>query len=112
MFPDEEKEFVFSFFSEKNGVFSEDLGLVTSPPIKSSNLIVHLNGMCLDIQDKYSQSINSLEADMEKIFNRTMIEEMVLDLVTTIKQSDPPLPDMSDPNIFRFYFMLNNKEYK
>lgn len=112
LFPDEERTFTFSFFSEKNGVFSEDWILVTSPPIKTANLVIHLNGMCLELKDKYSDPIAVLDEGIERRSAKTMIHEMVLDLVSTIKETDPPLPDMNDPEVFKFYFLMHNKEYK
>ena len=35
-----------------------DWVLNPSPPIKNSNLIIHLNGMCLLLVDKYSEDIS------------------------------------------------------
>ena len=45
IYPEEEKEFTFSFFSEKNGVFSEEWGLITTPPLPDCDLNLHLNGV-------------------------------------------------------------------
>lgn len=68
--------------------------------------------MCLYTVDNYSQNILTLEKTIDKHSNKTFIKEMVVDLIAKIKPDSPPLPDMSDPKIFRFYFMMNNKEYK
>lgn len=103
---------MFSFFSEKNGVFNEDWVLVTSPPIKSVNLNLHLNGMCYLVKEKYSQPIGLLDNSLHKSAIKTAINEMVVDLISSIREEAPPLPDMSDPNVFKFYFTLYNKEYK
>jgi hypothetical protein len=93
-------------------VFSEDWILVTSPPIKNLNLVVHLNGMCLSIIDRLSEAIKVIDETFEKKSINTIIHEMILDLVDSIRPTDPPLPDMSDPKVFKFYFILNNREYK
>ncbi len=103
---------MFSFFSEKNGVFSEDWMLNTSPPIKNAKLVIHLNGMCLLVHDKYSNSISELETNLSSNAIKTAMREYVVDLIDSIKETQPPLPDMENPRIFKFYFELFNKEYK
>jgi len=103
---------VFSFFSEKNGVFSEDWVLNTSPPIKNANLVIHLNGMCLLLVDKYSEEISELENTLSSNAIKTAMREYVFDLIDNIKENEPPLPDMEKPKIFKFYFEMHNKEYK
>lgn len=112
IFPDEEKSFVFSYFSEKNGVFSEDWILATSPPLKNCNLSLHLNGMTHLYIDTYSKAIEDLNSEISKEGIKTRINEVVLDLVETIKESTPPLPDMKDPEVFKYYFNHYNKERK
>lgn len=112
LFPDEEKTFVFSFFAEKNGVFSEDWILTTSPPLKSSNLIIHLNGMCLLLQDQYSGAVGELDSKLHAGAVETMVNELVLDLIGTIKEDEPARPDLNDRDTFQFYFELLNKQYK
>jgi hypothetical protein len=111
LFPNEEKEFTFSFFSEKNGNFSEDWFLATSPPLRNE-LSIHLNGMCLLLIDQYSEKITSLEDKIYKNSAKTYIKEMVSDLIASIKEDEPALPNMSDNKIFKFYFELYNKEYR
>ena len=76
------------------------------------NLEIHLNGMCLYTVDNYTDNIHLFEQSIEKQARKTFIKELVIDLVATIKPDTPPLPDMSDPMIFKFYFLMNNKEYK
>jgi hypothetical protein len=68
--------------------------------------------MCLHIEDKYSDTITKLDNHLDRKSNKTMIQEMLLDLISTIKEREPELPNMKDPNIFKFYFLMNNKEYK
>lgn len=69
--------------------------------------------MCLQIVDKYTDSIEQLEKNIERNAIKTWInEKLVLDLIATIKEDEPPLPNISDPNVFRFYFLNLNKEYK
>lgn len=103
---------MFSFFSEKNGVFSEDWILNTSPPIKNANLVIHLNGISLLLTEKYSYSISQLESSLSSNAIKTAMREYVLDLIDKIKEDEPPLPEMEDPKIFKFYFEKYNKEYK
>jgi hypothetical protein len=93
-------------------MFSEDWILVTSPPIKNANLIIHLNGMCLHIEDNYSEHIYNLEQNLAANAAVTFIKEYILDLISTIKEDEPLLPDMEDISVFKFYFNLNNKDYK
>lgn len=112
MFPNEEKEFIFSFYSEKNGTFGEDWTLVTSPPLKGCNLTIHLSGLCLLKVDKYSNSINEINNKINNKAIKTMINEIIVDLVYSIKPDLPALPDMNDEDVFKFYFELLNKEYK
>ena len=68
--------------------------------------------MCLQIIDKYSDPIKGLETKISKTSFKTTIHEFVLDLIRKIKEDDPPLPDMDDEEVFKFYFMKNNKDYK
>jgi hypothetical protein len=112
LFPNEEKEFTFSFFSEKNGLFAEDWILITSPPLKSSNLVIHLTGMCLQLLDKYSETIRELDNKLNRSSFKTIVYELVLDLISKIKEDDPPLPDMKDEEVFKFYFQLHNNDFK
>jgi len=68
--------------------------------------------MCLQIVDKYSDSIKNLENKVSKTSFKTAIHEYVLDLISKIKEDDPPLPNMDDEEVFKFYFELYNKDYK
>ncbi len=111
IFPDEEREFTFSFFSEKNGVFSEEWTLVTTPPLKDCNLNIHLNGLVHKYEDLYSENINNLNKKIYNNANNTKINEFVLDLIDTIKEETPPKPNMYNDKIFSYYFQLYNKEY-
>jgi hypothetical protein len=111
IFPDEEKKFTFSFFSEKNGMFSEDWILKTTPPLKNCNLNLHLNGMVHLYVDKYSENIKKLNDDINKSSNVTKINEFVLDLIDNVKENEPEVPNMNDQKIFKFYYEYYNKEY-
>ena len=111
IFPDEEKSFTFSFFSEKNGLFCEDWILATTPPLKNCDLNLKLNGKVHLYIDKYSEGIKDLEKNIEKQSVITSINEFVLDTIETVKPEDPPLPDMTNEKIFKFYFEFFNKEY-
>ena len=111
IFPDEEKTFTFCFFSEKNGQFSEDWILATSPPLHNCNLRLHLNGMVHKYVDLYSEKINELDNMISKRGINTAINECVLDLIESIKEDAPPLPDMRQEKVFKFYYEHYNKEY-
>ena len=109
IYPDEEREFTFSFFSEKNGVFSEEWILVTTPPLKDCNLTIHLNGLVHKYEDLYSDNIDVLDKKIDKNANNTKINEFVLDLIDTIKEQTPLKPNMFNDKIFRYYYQLYNK---
>jgi hypothetical protein len=112
IFPDEEKHFTFSFFSEKNGMFSEDWILKTTPPLKNCNLNLHLNGMVHLYVDNYSDKIHELNDDINKKSNVTKINEFVLDLIDDVKENEPELPNMNLEKTFKFYYeYLNNLLY-
>jgi hypothetical protein len=111
IYPDEEREFTFSFFSEKNGVFSEEWILVTTPPLRDCDLNIHLNGLVHKYEDFYSDNINNLDKKIMKNANNTKINEFVLDLIDTIKEQSPPKPNMFNDKIFSYYFQIYNKEY-
>ena len=111
IYPDEEREFTFSFFSEKNGVFSEEWILVTTPPLPDSNLNIHLNGLVHKYEDFYSENINTLDKKIYNSANNTKINEFVLDLIDTIKGQTPQMPNMYNDKIFSYYFQIYNKEY-
>lgn len=68
--------------------------------------------MCLQIQDKYSDSIKLIDNKLSKSSFKTSVYEMVMDLIGKIKEDDPPLPNMEDEEVFKFYFQLYNKEFK
>lgn len=68
--------------------------------------------MCLQIQDKYSDSIKLIDNKLSKSSFKTSVYEMVMDLIGEIKEDDPPLPNMEDEEVFKFYFQLYNKEFK
>ena len=84
IFPDEERKFTFSFFSEKNGVFSEEWFLATTPPLKNCDLHLHLSGLVHKYVDEYSEKVQQLDSKIEKSANKTNINEFVLDLVESI----------------------------
>lgn len=109
--PNEEKEFTLSFFSEKNGNFFEDWILVTNPQIKNVNLNLHLNGMCLLIEDAYSNKVLSINKALEDGAVRSIIKELVTDIISTIKHTDPPLPEMTNKEDFEYFFVTENKKY-
>ena len=111
IYPDEEREFTFSFFSEKNGVFSEEWILVTTPPLKDCDLNIHLNGLVHKYEDFYSSNINILDKKIMNNANNTKINEFVLDLIDTIREQTPPKPNMFNDKIFSYYFQIYNKEY-
>ena len=111
IYPDEEREFTFSFFSEKNGVFSEEWGLVTTPPLPDCDLNIHLNGVVHKYEDFYSENIKKLDKKISDSESTTYINEFVLDLIDTIRETPPKLPNMFNEKIFAFYFKLLNKEY-
>ena len=111
IFPDEERKFTFSFFSEKNGVFSEEWFLATTPPLKNCDLHLHLSGLVHKYVDEYSEKVQELDSKIEKSANKTNINEFVLDLVDSIKEDVPPKPNMNNTKIFKFYFEYYNKEY-
>lgn len=68
--------------------------------------------MCLLLVDKYSNSISQLENTLSSNAIKTAMREYVFDLIDNIKENEPPLPDMENPKIFKFYFEMHNKEYK
>lgn len=109
--PNESKEFTFSFFAERNGCFSEDWVLLTSPQVKNINLNLHLNGVCLKMVDSYSMKVKQFDEQIEKNAVKTMINELVLELVSTIKHTEPALPKMSNPLEFNYYFLTLNQKY-
>ena len=110
IFPGETKEFVFSFFSEKNGVFCEDWTLATKPPL-DCDLDIHINGMVHLYKDIYTAKIEDLNKDLLKKGINTAINEFVIDIVDNVKASAPDLPNMQDKKTFKFYFELYNKDY-
>ena len=106
IYPDEERKFTFSFFSEKNGVFSEEWFLATTPPLKHCDLHIHLSGVVHKYIDEYSEKVANFDADIEKEANRVNINEFVLDLVESIKATEPPIPNMQNENLFKFSFCI------
>jgi hypothetical protein len=68
--------------------------------------------MCLQIVDKYNDSIKGLDTKLNKTSFKTHVHEYVLDLISKIKEDDPPLPNMEDEEVFKFYFEIYNKDYK
>jgi hypothetical protein len=62
--------------------------------------------------DKYNESIKGLDNKLNKTCFKTQVHEYVLDLISKIKEDDPPLPNMEDEEVFKFHFELYNKDYK
>ena len=111
IYPDEEREFTFSFFSEKNGVFSEEWELETTPPLQNCDLGIHLNGLVHKYEDFYSDNINRLDKKMKDSERNTHINEFVLDLIDSIRETPSKKPNMFNQKIFAYYFKILNKEY-
>ena len=111
IYPDEEREFTFSFFSEKNGVFSEEWELETTPPLQNCDLGIHLNGLVHKYEDFYSDNINRLDKKLKDSERNTHINEFVLDLIDSIRETPSKKPNMFNQKIFAYYFKLLNKEY-
>lgn len=68
--------------------------------------------MCLQVLDKYSDPIKTLDSKLTSSSLKTLVYELVIGLISKIKEDDPPLPDMKDEEVFKFYFQLYNKEFK
>lgn len=68
--------------------------------------------MTLLTVDRYSNDIVNLDKDVMKKSEKTLLHEMVLDLIYNVKTPPPRTPDMYNPEHFKFYFISYNKEYK
>jgi len=62
-------------------------------------------------EDFYSENINKLDKKISDSESTTRINEFVLDLIDTIRETPPKLPNMFNEKIFAYYFKLLNKEY-
>lgn len=74
--------------------------------------MINITGMCLQVLDKYSDPIKTLDSKLTSSSLKTLVYELVIGLISKIKEDDPPLPDMKDEEVFKFYFQLYNKEFK
>ena len=92
-------------------MFSEEWFLATTPPLKNCDLHIHLSGLVHKYVDKYSEKVGNFDAEIEKEAHRVNINELVLDLIETIKETEPPVPNMKNENMFKFYFKYYNTKY-
>ncbi len=68
--------------------------------------------MCLLLSEKYTHAISHIESSLSSNAIKTAMREYVLDLIDKVKEDEPPLPDMENPKIFKFYFEKYNREHK
>lgn len=101
---------LFHFFPKKMEFLVRN-GYWLLPPLRDCNLNIHLNGLVHKYEDLYSEKINDLNKKIYDNSNNTKINEFLLDLIDTIREQAPPLPNMNNNKIFSFYFQLFNKEY-
>lgn len=102
---------LFHFFPKKMEFLVRNGYWLLPPPLRDCNLNIHLNGLVHKYEDLYSEKINDLNKKIYDNSNNTKINEFLLDLIDTIREQAPPLPNMNNNKIFSFYFQLFNKEY-
>jgi hypothetical protein len=88
--PGESKTFIFSFRSEKPGIFNEEWELLTEPQLLEAAQILNLSGMATK-SDNYVEKRDKLNQQFEKeLINQNsanIVEEIVGDVKTPpIKQ--------------------------
>ena len=72
---------------------------------------LHLSGLVHKYVDNYSEKIGELDDNIDKEANKVSINEFVLDLIESIRETEPPIPNMKNENMFKFYFKYYNKEF-
>ena len=107
--PGEQKEFIFSFKSERVGMFNEEWELLTEPLLQSALPMVCLSGIATQ-EDALKPKREIFWKEYEQKFSgRDASSDNIDDLVKDIK--DPLLvePDLSDPEIFGPIFERLNR---
>ncbi len=117
--PQEKKTFVFTFRSEKEGIFYEEWQLHTIPELPIKLPAIQLNGVALkyDCDElKYRAFKNcrrKLISDrIEDHAKHTLAKEIIDDLVEAVRTPTPPPPNIRDPVVFCYLFENNNRKLR
>lgn len=119
MLPNEKKTFVFTFRSEKEGVFFEEWELHTIPELLSHLPHIQLNGIALkyDVDEPKYEYLNNfrrkaIQDRIEANAKLTLANEVIDDLISGVRTPTPPPPNIRDPLVFCYMFEENNKNLR
>ena len=107
--PGESKTFIFSFRSEKVGMFNEEWELLTEPLLMNSLPVLSLSGISLQ-PDEYSQRRDQFWQQFETTFVKRDARETVFEIVDRIKTPEQEEPDLRDPQVFSKVFEEKNRD--
>lgn len=106
--PGESKTFIFSFRSEKPGMFLEEWELQTEPYLLETLPVLHLSGIALQ-EDELIEARQSIIDKLDDSAKQNAAKEALEDIIHEVRSPTPPPPDMRDPETFKQKFELNNK---
>jgi hypothetical protein len=109
--PGESKKFTFTFRSLTAGVYVEEWELLTDPMLHTPLPKLSLSGMAIK-EEEYVKERQDLSDKLIKQSADNTAMEILNDVIEAVKTPTPPLPDMSNPEIFREIFETNNKKYE
>lgn len=87
--PGENKTFIFSFRSEKAGMFNEEWELLTEPELMETPPLLTLSGMATK-EDEFIEARNQLKQRFEKELLLTEQPEYLSDFLGDIKGGETP----------------------
>jgi len=107
--PGEQKTFIFSFRSEKVGMFNEEWELLTEPLLLNSLPVLSLSGISLQT-DLYAERRDQFWKHFDKTFMEKDAKETVYEIVHQIKPTPQEAPDLRKPEVFAATFEATNQD--
>ena len=108
--PSETKRFVFTFSSSKPGFFTEEWDLLTDPLLKTPIPQVIVTGWAYE-DDLYAADRFYMEEELNKRAVVHSAEEVISDIVRSVRTPTPPPPDLEDPKQCQEQFEYRNLQY-
>lgn len=105
--PGESRNFIFSFKSDIHGIFNEAWELYSDPKLVEPLQPILLAGHSLTI-DTHREFREGFDKKILDDFVWRSMKEIVSDIVDDVRTTDPPPPDLFDPEVCRVEFEERN----
>ena len=111
LLPSESKRFLFTFISKKTGIFTEEWDLHTDPLVVKPIPQLILTGRAFETDKMIPQRFY-----FEKEFNKRIVlhtaEEILTDVIRSVRTPTPPPPDLNDSKQCQEQFEAKNLKEK